>query len=140
MTRLIAILLLLVFAVPACAQAPAKEEKKEDKQDEVIELGIPADFNAYLKKTYPNLDPGGEHDLFNLKDYKDKNKRHAYTVAMTQLLISYMTDLGLGSTIAKQFDQYARLAWAQRLPSSSTSTPAARKATRSPSRCCTRWG
>ena len=107
MKRLIAILLLLLLAAPAFAQAPAKDDKKDEKA-EAVDLGIPADFAAYLKKRFPQLDPGGEHDLFNLKDYKDADKRHNYTVAMTQLLISYMSELGLGSTIAKQFDQYAR--------------------------------
>ncbi|MCB9894530.1 MAG: hypothetical protein H6839_08780 [Planctomycetes bacterium] len=115
MTRLFAILLVLLFAVPLCAQAPKdgdnKDEKKDEKKEEKPEaddLGIPADFTAYLKKRFPQLDPGGEHDLFNLKDYKDADKRHEYTVAMTQLLIIYMSELGMGSTVAKQFDQYAR--------------------------------
>jgi hypothetical protein len=105
MKRLIPILLLLVFAAPAFAQAdPKPAPPKADKQDP----GIPADFNAYLKKIYPNLDPGGEHDLFNLKDYKDKDKRHDYTVAMVQMLLEYMTVLDMGPTISKQFDQYSR--------------------------------
>ena len=118
MKRFILILLLAMFAVPLLAQdanpdAKTDEEPAEkpaEKADETTEedVGVPTDYNAYLKQLFPHLDPGGEHDLFNLKNYKEEAKRHPYTVAMAQLLIAYMTELKMGSTISKQFDQYAR--------------------------------
>lgn len=107
MNRLIALTLvslLLLAATAAFAQEPQPAPKEEQAEDP----GIPADFNAYLKKTYPGLDPGGKHDPFNLKDPKDKAERHDYTVAMTQLLLEYMGTLDMGSTISKLFDQYSR--------------------------------
>ncbi|MCA8935776.1 MAG: hypothetical protein KDB68_06180 [Planctomycetes bacterium] len=116
----LALLALATFATPVVAQDDTKPantagaddgkdaKKDEAKEDEVEDLGIPADFNAYLKKLYPGLDPGGEHDLFNLKNYTDKDKRHNYTVNMTQLLLAYMQTLDMGSTISKLFDQYSR--------------------------------
>lgn len=109
-----ALLALAAFAAPVYAQdatkpAGADDDKKDEaKEDEVEDMAIPADFNDYLKTLYPGLDPGGEHDLFNLKTYTDKDKRHEYTVNMTQLLLAYMQTLNMGSTISKLFDQYSR--------------------------------
>ena len=117
MNRLTVMLALVMFTALSLAATkgysqdakPAGDaNKKEGEEEEVADLGIPADFNAYLKKLYPDLDPGGEHDLFNLKNYTNKEKRFHYTVNMTQLLLEYMKTLGMGSTISKLFDQYSR--------------------------------
>jgi tetratricopeptide (TPR) repeat protein len=96
----------LMCGAAACQTTP--EPKGDEKDTEAADPGIPADFNDYLRKVYPGLDPGGEHDLFALKDPKDKDKRHEYTIAMTQMIIDYMMALDMGSTIAKVFDQYSR--------------------------------
>lgn len=110
MNRLIALpvfsfLLLLAFAAPVRAQEAKPEPAPQAEEDDP---GIPADFNEYLKKLYPGLDPGGAHDLFNLNDPRNKDERHTYTVFMAQLLLEYMGTLDMGSTIAKLFDQYSR--------------------------------
>jgi len=102
MTRTLSILILALSCGCVAAQAPETPDKKP------AEAGIPADFNDYLRKVYPGLDPGGEHDIFALKDPKDEATRHDYTVAMTQMLLEYLTTLDMGSTIIKQFDQYSR--------------------------------
>jgi len=108
MNRLFALpvlfLLLLACAIPVRAQE-AKPEPAPAADEE--DPGIPADFNEYLKKTYPGLDPTGAHDLFSLKDPKNKEERHTYTAFMAQLLLEYMGTLDMGSTISKLFDQYS---------------------------------
>lgn len=109
MNRLFALpvlfLLLLACAIPVRAQE-AKPEPAPAAEEE--DPGIAADFNEYLKKTYPGLDPTGAHDLFSLKDPKNKEERHTYTAFMAQLLLEYMGTLDMGSTISKLFDQYSR--------------------------------
>lgn len=101
----VSFLLLLACTAPARAQEAKPDPVPEAEQDDP---GIPADFNEYLKKLYPGLEPGGAHDLFNLQDPKNKDERHTYTVYMTQLLLEYMGALDMGSTISKLFDQYSR--------------------------------
>jgi hypothetical protein len=105
--RLLALAVILLMGSAAACQTTPKPEG-DGKDAEAVDPGIPADFNDYLRKLYPGLDPGGEHNLFALKDPKDKEKRHEYTIAMTQLVLEYMTTLDMGSTIAKVFDQYSR--------------------------------
>jgi tetratricopeptide (TPR) repeat protein len=108
MIQLLAPLLAVLLTGAVCGQPTPQPEGDAEKETAEADPGIPADFNDYLRKVYPGLDPGGEHDVFALKDPKDKDKRHEYTVAMTQLIIDYMTALNMGSTIAKVFDQYSR--------------------------------
>lgn len=108
--------LLLVFCALACSLSaqgttdkPAEQPKDTPKAEEApTTLGLSAEFNTYIHRVYPELDPAGEHDIFKLKDYSDAEKRHAYTGAMARLVVLYITRLDLGSTIAKLFDQYAR--------------------------------
>ena len=107
MKRLFALLLVLAFAAPLCAQDTQPDQPAEDTEEEVV--GVPADYNDYLKKLYPHVDPGGKHDVFNLKNPKGKDERHEYTVAMAQLLIAYLSpELDFGATLSKLFDQYSR--------------------------------
>jgi hypothetical protein len=93
----LALLLMLLLAAPAFCQ----EDPKEDP-------GIPADFNDYLRKQYPGLDPDGKHNLYALKDPTNEDERHDYTIAMTQMILAYMGELQMGSTVSKVFDQYSR--------------------------------
>jgi tetratricopeptide (TPR) repeat protein len=95
------IALLAASALPA--QEPAQPEPPVEKAAE-----IPADYSEYVRKIVPGADPLGEHNLFKLKDYTDKDKRHQYTATMAQLVLVYLKDLEMGSTLTKLFDQYAR--------------------------------
>lgn len=107
MKRLFAFLLLLAIAAPLCAQDPAPAETDTATEEEPV--GVPVDYNKYLKKLYPDIDPGGKHDIFNLKNPSSKDERHEYTVAMAQLLIEYLSpNLDFGATLSKLFDQYSR--------------------------------
>lgn len=110
--RLFAFILLLAIAAPLCAQDPQPEQPEEEPADESAEeelVGIPTDYNDYLKKLYPQTDPGGRHDIFNLKNPQGKEERHEYTTAMAQLLIAYLSpELDFGATLSKLFDQYSR--------------------------------
>lgn len=118
MKRLCLLFVLMLIAVPLSAQDDAKpetdneadaaDEETEDEEAEEEEIGIPVDFNEYLKSKNPSLDPGGRHDIFDLRNPKDRDERHEYVNAMTQIVIAYMDELGMGATVAKLFDQYSR--------------------------------
>ncbi|MBZ0136348.1 MAG: hypothetical protein K8I27_08245 [Planctomycetes bacterium] len=105
--RLFTLLLLLLLAAPLCAQDSQPADEPEPTEEEVV--GIPVDYNKYLKTLYPNTDPGSKHDVFNLKNPTGKNERHEYTSAMAQLVLAYVSsELDFGSTLSKLFDQYSR--------------------------------
>ncbi|MEE9312733.1 MAG: hypothetical protein V3V10_10020 [Planctomycetota bacterium] len=84
------------------------EDDKPAEPDTEDAEEVPADFSKYIHKLYPQLDLKKEHDLFNLKNYKDVDKRHNYTEQMTQVMQMYYSVLDMGSTFAKVFDQYRR--------------------------------
>lgn len=99
MTKRMILLALLAFTTPLFAQEPAAEEP----------VGVPADYNEFLKTILPDTDPGGAHDIFNLKNPTGKKERHEYTQAMAGLLSAYLSpSLDFGATLSKLFDQYAR--------------------------------
>ncbi|MHC4840544.1 MAG: hypothetical protein ACYTDT_06210 [Planctomycetota bacterium] len=91
------------------SEQPTKESAEETTEEEEEETQqIPADFAKYILKKYPKLDLKDEHDIFNLKDYSNVDKRHSYVESMTQIMQMYYSVLDMGSTYAKVFDQYYR--------------------------------
>lgn len=114
-TPLILMLVLLAFTAQAFAQGTGKPTEKptekpaETPAEEVeVDAGVVADFNAFIKREAPDIDAGGKHDIHNLKDPQGKQERHEYTGAMSRLILLYMQQLDMGSTIAKIFDQQSR--------------------------------
>lgn len=108
------IVALFVLSCPVAAQdadpkdPPAGEAKPEAKDGDELDAGLVADFNAFIKRECPDIDAGGKHDIYNLKDPTDKQERHDYTGAMSRLILLYMQQMKMGATLAKVFDQQSR--------------------------------
>jgi tetratricopeptide (TPR) repeat protein len=104
MNRFLPLGLCLLFATTGCAQTPdaKKEEPKAEASPETK-----ADLTAFLKKQYPDIDPAGEHNYTQIKNYTDARKRFVYTRAMARLLSFYIEVCGHGALLAKQFDAWA---------------------------------
>lgn len=102
---------LFALCAPVAAQnADPKDPPAGDKKAEAedIDAGLVADFNNFIKRECPDIDAGGKHDIYNLKDPTDKQERHEYTGAMSRLILLYMQQMKMGATIAKVFDQQSR--------------------------------
>lgn len=113
MTRNLLLAVLLLFACACVAQAANTQpsgENKEDGKEEAppVPPEIPADYADFVRKTFPGVDPTGEHNLFDLKNPADPAKRHDYTANMARLVLLYLQELQMGSSLLKLFDHYGR--------------------------------
>lgn len=117
MTRMMLLALLLICSAACMAQAeptPPSGDGKQDPKPEPKEETppappeIPADYADYIRKVFPGVDPTGEHNLFELKNYSDATKRHEYTASTARIVLLYMQELQMGGTLLKLFDHYSR--------------------------------
>ncbi len=119
MKRLSILLLLVIALTPALPaqdadkpteDKPAGEEPKTEKEPSAE---IPADFADYIRRVWPGIDPAGEHNLADLKNYTEEAKRHDYTGKMAQLIGIYLGTLQMGPALQQLFDHYSRSKFAE---------------------------
>jgi hypothetical protein len=108
MRKLVTTLIAVLVAALLPALAAQQPEQPKPEAEKPVTLSTRTDLAAYIKKSYPELDPTGEHDFQRIKDPKDREQRFKYTWAMARLIIVYVRQAGMGSTLAKVFDQHKR--------------------------------
>jgi len=93
-----------------CGMLYAEDEAPKPADDGPVEVQeVPADFTDYIRRVFPDIDPGGKHNIYSIRDFPNNpDERHAYTMSMTRLVLLYLVHLDMGPMMSKLFDQHSR--------------------------------